>query len=105
MAGFHSSDPKVLFAPLNPQNERWAELGLHSEWSFADRSKYPPREVVLEQRNNVIRKYPDIPFHCCHVANDPEDLANVMRWMEELPNMHLDVAARLGELRLSDALS
>ncbi|MBN1910388.1 MAG: amidohydrolase family protein [Pirellulales bacterium] len=98
IVAFHTTDPKAFFETWNPQNERWKELELHPGWSFADRSKYPPRDVLLEQRNNVIRKFPQIKFHCCHVANNSEDIKTVSKWMDEMPNLHVDIAARLGEL-------
>jgi predicted TIM-barrel fold metal-dependent hydrolase len=98
IVAFHTTDPKAFFAPWNPQNERWEELKLHPNWSFADRSKYSPRDVILQQRNNVIRRFPHIKFQCCHVANNPEDIKAVSKWMDEMPNLHVDIAARLGEL-------
>jgi predicted TIM-barrel fold metal-dependent hydrolase len=78
-------------------------LKLHPNWSFADRSKYPPRNALLEQRNAVIRKFPRIKFQCCHVANNSEDIKTVSQWMDEMPNLHVDFAARLGELGRHDA--
>lgn len=98
IVAFHTTDPKAFFEPWNPQNERWKELELHPNWSFADRSKYPPRNVILEQRNQVIRRFPAIKFQCAHVANNSEDIKTVSKWMDEMPNMHVDLAARLGEL-------
>ncbi len=98
IVAFHTTDPKAFFAPWNPQNERWKELQLHPEWSFADRSKYPPRDVLLQQRNNVIRRFPRVKFQCCHVANNSEDIKTVSKWLDEMPNLYVDFAARLGEL-------
>ncbi len=98
VVAFHTSDPLAFFQPWNPQNERWKEMELHPEWSFADREKYPERNVLLEMRNNVIRSFPNTQFHCCHVANNPENMESVAKLCEELPNFHLDIAARLGEL-------
>lgn len=98
IVAFHTTDPKAFFEPWNERNERWSELKLHPGWSFADRSKYPPRNVILEQRNNVIRKFPRIKFHGCHVANNSEDIKTVSKWLDEMPNFYVDIAARLGEL-------
>ena len=98
VVAFHSTDPKAFFEPWNPKNERWKELELHPNWSFANRDKYPPRNVILEQRNHVIRKFPKIKFHCCHVANNSEDIKTVSKWMDQMPNLYVDIAARLGEL-------
>ena len=98
IVAFHTTDPKAIFEPWNPKNERWKELKLHPDWSFADRRKYPPRNVLLQQRNNVIRKFPQIKFQCCHVANNSEDIKTVSKWLDEMPNLYVDLAARLGEL-------
>ena len=84
--------------PWNPDNERWEELELHPDWSFADSSIYPPRDQVLEQRNNVIRSFPDLKFQCVHGANFSENLDAIDAWMDEMPNMYVDTSARLGEL-------
>ena len=98
IVAFHTSDPKAFFEPWNPQNERWEELELHPEWSFADRSKYPSRKELFEQRNNVIRQFPNLTFHGCHVANNSEDISVVSQWLDEFPNLYIDISARLGEL-------
>jgi predicted TIM-barrel fold metal-dependent hydrolase len=105
VVAFHTTDPKAFFEPWNPQNERWKELELHPNWSFADRRKYPPRNVVLEQRNNVIRRFPRIKFQGCHVANNSEDIQTVLKWLDAMPNLSVDFAARLGELGRHSASS
>ena len=97
IVAFHTVDPVAFFEPWNPENERWEELELHPDWSFADRSIYPAREAVLEQRNNVIRLFPNLKFQCVHGANYSENLNAVDAWMEEMPNMYVDTSARLGE--------
>jgi len=95
---FHSTDPLAFFQPWEPANERWDEMELHPEWSFADPEKYPPKDVILSQRNNVLKNFPGVNFQCVHVANYPEDLSIVDAWMDEMPNMYLDLSARFGEL-------
>ena len=58
---------------------------------------------MLSQRNNVIQNFPDLNFQCVHVGNCPEDLTIVDSWLNEMPNMYLDLSARFGELgRLPD---
>ncbi len=98
IVAFHTVDPVAFFAPWNEDNERWEELELHPDWSFADRSIYPARDTVLEQRNNVIRAFPNLRFQCVHVANYSENIEIVGQWMDEMPNMHIDLSARFGEL-------
>jgi predicted TIM-barrel fold metal-dependent hydrolase len=98
IVAFHTTDPLAFFEPWNSENERWEELELHPGWSFADRSKYPPKDVLLEQRNNVIKTFKNVNFQCAHVGNYPENLEVVDQWLDEMPNMFLDLSARFGEL-------
>jgi len=98
VVAFHVTDPVAFFAPWNAENERWEELELHPEWSFADRSKFPERESVLIQRDNVVKRFPNVPFQGCHVANNSEDIDAIARRFDEMPNLYADISARLGEL-------
>ncbi len=98
IVAFHTTDPLPFFQPWTPENERWAELELHPEWSFADRSKYSGRSSILEQRNNVIKSFKELTFQCVHVANNAQDVSVVDKWMDEMPNIVLDTSARIGEL-------
>ena len=95
---FHTGDPVAFFKPWEPSNERWEELELHPEWSFADRSKYPPLEALFEQVNNVYRKFQGIQFVAVHVAGYSENIKEVSKWLDEMPNLWIDTAARIGEL-------
>jgi len=98
IVAIHTVDPVAFFETWNSENERWEELELRPEWSFADRDRYPARNVVLEQRNNVIRTFKNINFQCAHVGNYSENLEIVDQWLDEMPNMVLDLSARIGEL-------
>jgi predicted TIM-barrel fold metal-dependent hydrolase len=95
---FHTGDPVAFFQPWEPGNERWEELRLHPEWSFADRTRYPSLETLFEQVTDVYRKFPKIQFVGAHVGGYSENLDTVSRWLDEFPNLSIDTAARIGEL-------
>jgi predicted TIM-barrel fold metal-dependent hydrolase len=95
---FHTADPVAFFEPWTPDNERWEELELHPEWSFADKSKYPPLETLFSQVNNVYKKFSGVNFVAVHVGSYSENIKEVGRWLDEIPNLSVDTAARIGEL-------
>lgn len=95
---FHTGDPVAFFEPWAPENERWEELELHPEWSFSDKSKFPTLETLFSQVNNVYRKFTGVNFVAVHVAGYAENIKEVGRWLDELPNLSIDTAARIGEL-------
>ena len=95
---FHTGDPVAFFKPWDPDNERWDELKLHPEWSFSDRGKYPSLETLFEQVNNVYKKFTGVRFVAVHVAGYSEKITEVGKWLDQMPNLSIDTAARIGEL-------
>ena len=93
----HTGDPAAFFEPVDASNERYEELSRHPDWSFCG-EQFPSREELLAARNRVIKRHPETIFIGAHVAGNPEDLETVSHWLDELPNLYLDIASRIGEL-------
>jgi predicted TIM-barrel fold metal-dependent hydrolase len=53
---------------------------------------------LLEARNRVFARHPKTQFIALHVGNRPEDLGYVSECLDRMPNMHVEMAARLNEL-------
>ncbi|MEX2043973.1 MAG: amidohydrolase family protein, partial [Opitutus sp.] len=94
----HVADPRAFWLPYDSSNERWAELRDHPNWWFGDPAKYPKREELLGELNRVIARHPGTTFVCVHFANNAEDLDWVEARLDEFPNMHADLAARIPEI-------
>lgn len=92
----HISDPEAFFLPIDRFNERWEELHAHPNWSFHGKD-FPGDRELQEARRNVMRRHPKTQFVCLHVANS-ENLPYVSECLDSHPNMHVDIAARIGEL-------
>ncbi|MGA2114484.1 MAG: amidohydrolase family protein [Bryobacteraceae bacterium] len=92
----HISDPEAFFLPIDRFNERWEELHAHPSWSFHGKD-FPGNRELQEARRNIMRRHPRTQFVCLHVA-DSEDLPYVSECLDSHPNMHVDIAARIGEL-------
>jgi predicted TIM-barrel fold metal-dependent hydrolase len=92
----HSSDPEAFFLPVDRFNERWEELHAHPDWSFHGKD-FPTNRELQEARRNVMRRHPRTQFVCLHVA-DSENLQYVSECLDSHPNMHVEIAARIGEL-------
>jgi predicted TIM-barrel fold metal-dependent hydrolase len=93
----HVSDPEAFFLPIDRFNERWEELYNHPDWSFYGRD-FPSNQAILEARNRVYARHPKTQFITLHFGNDAENLPYVAECMDKFPNMHVDLAARIGEL-------
>ena len=92
----HTSDPEAFFLPIDRFNERWEELHAHPDWSFHGKD-FPSDRQLQEARRNLMRRHPRTQFVCLHTA-DSENLPYVAECLDAHPNMHVDIAARIGEL-------
>jgi predicted TIM-barrel fold metal-dependent hydrolase len=93
----HVSDPEAFFLPIDRFNERFEELNNHPDWSFYG-GDFPSNAELLEARNRVMARHPKTQFIVLHVGNNAENLAYVSECMDRFPNMHVETAARIGEL-------
>ena len=93
----HVADPAAFFDPIDARNERLEELLRHPDWSFHGEG-FPSRGELLDARNRVIARHPSTQFITAHVANNAEDLATVGEWLDQYPNMHVELASRIAEL-------
>jgi predicted TIM-barrel fold metal-dependent hydrolase len=93
----HVADPDAFFVPVDRFNERWEELQRRPNWSFAG-PEYPSKDTLLEQRSRIIARHPKTTFVGLHVANRPENLAEVSALLDRFPNLHVEIGARLNEL-------
>lgn len=93
----HTADPAAFFDPIDETNERWEELHRHPEWSFYG-DEFPSRDELLAARNRVIARHPKTRFIGAHVANNPEDLQTVSKWLDRYENLYFGTASRIAEL-------
>ena len=93
----HISDPVAFFTPTDRFNERYEELNNHPDWSFYG-GDFPSNAELIAARNRMFARHPRTQFVTLHFGNFSENLANVAENLERFPNMHVDMAARIGEL-------
>jgi hypothetical protein len=93
----HTADPIAFWAPLDARNERLEELGRHPEW-WHGHGGVPPYERLLEALAALVAAHPGTTFIGAHLASAAEDLARVDALLTALPNLHVDISARIGEL-------
>ncbi len=93
---FHTADPDAFFQPIDRFNERYEELSAHPDWGF--HGSHFTKAELMEQRNRVFARHPRTTFVGAHVAERPECLTEVAGWLEEHPNLYVDISARASEL-------
>jgi predicted TIM-barrel fold metal-dependent hydrolase len=93
----HTADPAAFFETIDERNERWEELHRRPDWSFHG-PQFPKHEELLAALLRVVKRHPKTTFIGAHVASKAEDLATVGQWLDEHPNLYVDIASRIAEL-------
>jgi predicted TIM-barrel fold metal-dependent hydrolase len=93
----HTADPAAFFLPIDETNERWEELHRRPEWSFHG-PQYPSREELLAALMRVVTRHSKTTFIAAHMASSATDLQAAGEWLDEHPNLYLDIASRISEL-------
>ena len=93
----HIGDPKAFWKPVSPENERWDELRVHPEWSFAGPG-IPSWQQLYDAFERLVARHKKTTFIGVHFGNDPEDPDNVARMLDKYPNFFIDTAARVPEI-------
>ncbi|HEY7372109.1 MAG TPA: amidohydrolase family protein, partial [Polyangia bacterium] len=93
----HVGDPKAFWRPVSPDNERWDELRVHPEWSFAGPG-IPSWQQLYDAFERLVARHKKTTFIGVHFGNDPEDPDNVARMLDKYPNFFIDTAARVPEI-------
>lgn len=94
----HVADPIAFFEPFDRHNERYDELAGAPEWSFADRSRFPAFEELIDAFERLLVATPGTRYIGAHVGCVAEDLDRVERLLEAAPNLSVDIAGRIAEL-------
>lgn len=93
----HSGDPDAFFDRMDRHNERYLELVAHPDWNYFGKG-LPGKSELLEQRNRIFARHPHTRFWGLHMANHPENLDEVTEWMDDYPNLCVDLGGRIAEL-------
>lgn len=93
----HVGDPEAFFLPTDQYNERYEELANHPDWSFHGRD-FPAFKEIMEARARVFARHPKTTFVALHVGHWAENLAAVGEMLDQYPNVHIEIGARIGEL-------
>jgi predicted TIM-barrel fold metal-dependent hydrolase len=93
----HVADPVAFFDTIDETNERWEELGNNPDWAFTS-PPFPAFDHIIEGLANLINRHSNTTFIGAHVGCYAENLNWVGALLDQCPNFHVDISARIGEL-------
>ena len=93
----HTADRVAFFDPLDEENERIEELGVHPDWWFGGPA-HPSFDALIAALHRLVEACPATTFIGAHVGCHAEDLGAVGAALGRLPNWHVDTGGRMAEL-------
>ena len=94
----HIADPEAFFLPIDRFNERYEELANHPDWSFHGPGLPVDRRAASTRATACSRAIRRRSSSRSTSATAAENLALVGERLDKLPNMHVEIGARIGEL-------
>ena len=93
----HSADPKPFWDAFDGDNERWLELKTHPRRK-READKPVPWEQIMSEQHAMFKKHPKTTFISAHMGWLANDLGQLGRLLDEMPNMNVGIGAIIAEL-------
>jgi uncharacterized protein len=93
----HTAEPWSFFQPMDQSNERWLELKTHPGRARPP-DKYPSWETLMGEQHALFARHPNTVFIAAHLGWLGNNLAELGRLLDRLPNVNTEIAAVLYEL-------
>jgi uncharacterized protein len=97
-AFIHTGDPAEFFQPLDYNNERWLEMALFPDRRYFDRSRFPPFDDLMAERDRLFARHPKTTFIIAHMGWHANDLGRLGAMFDRMPNLYTEVGAILYDL-------
>lgn len=97
----HTAEPSPFWDPIDRYNERYEDLMEASRWEYFESlydPKFPKKETLLRQRENIVRRHPGTIFIGAHMGELGNDLKELGRMFDHYPNFYVDLSDRVYEL-------
>jgi predicted TIM-barrel fold metal-dependent hydrolase len=93
----HTGEPKALFDPMDKYNERWLELKLYPSRGRPP-DQFPTFEQLMAEQHNLFARHPKTIFINAHLGWLGNNLAELGRLLDRLPNVQTEFGAVIEEL-------
>ncbi|MFN3322785.1 MAG: amidohydrolase family protein [Bryobacteraceae bacterium] len=93
----HTAEPRPLFQPMDASNERWLELKLHPR-RHRPPDRYPTWEAMMAEQHRLFARHPKTTFINAHLGWLGNDLGELSRLLDRLPNVYTEFGAVIEEL-------
>lgn len=94
----HLADPVDAWRPLDPESTHYGYYSNNPEWHLYGNDDYPSHEELMQARDNILEKHPDLILIGAHNGSMSHDLTMIAERLDRYPNFYVEVSARTRDL-------
>jgi predicted TIM-barrel fold metal-dependent hydrolase len=94
----HHGEPREPWLPLDPKGVHYSYYSRNPKWHLYGRPEFPSHARIIEARDHILAKHPDLVVIGAHIGSLEWDVDEVARRLDKYPNFHVEVSARTRDL-------
>ena len=98
----HIAEPLECWLPLNPDGVHFGYYSRNPEWHMYGKPEFPSHTTLMDARDHIIEKHPDLRVVGAHFGSHEYSMAEVAQRLDRYPNYAVDISARLGDIARQD---
>jgi predicted TIM-barrel fold metal-dependent hydrolase len=98
----HIGEPRACWEPLDENNSHYGYYSQHPEWYMYDKPEYPSHQQLIDARDRVLARHPQLRVVGAHLGSLEYDVAEIAKRLERYPNFAVDTSARTKDLAVQD---
>ncbi len=98
----HIGEPLACWQPLDENDPHYGYYSAHPEWHMYGRTGYPSHAQLMDARDHVLYKYPQLRVVGAHLGSLEYDVKEIAVRLDRYPNFAVDTSARTKDLACQD---
>jgi predicted TIM-barrel fold metal-dependent hydrolase len=99
----HIAEPLACWQPLDEHNPHYGYYSRNPQWHMYDKPEFPSHERLMEARDHMVEKHPDLRVVGAHFGSLEYDVDAVAARLDRFPNLAVDISARLLDIAIQDS--
>ena len=96
----HIAEPSAAWKPLDPASPHYSYYKANPDWHMYLHPERPSKEAILAARDRMAKQHPKLRVIGAHLGSMEDDVDQIARRFDALPNFAVDTAARVPDLML-----
>lgn len=99
----HIGDPLAAWMPLDHPSPHQNYYQNNPEWHMAGKQGFPTHAEIIAARDNMLANQPGLTVIGAHLGSLEHDVHEVAARLDQFPDFHVDISARLGDMMMQDS--